>query len=77
MYFPQEADWLSEFQTELYGVTKDGFKSNYQDLIDSAAMHEQIAEAPITVGAGVGQEQSYQTQSFHQNMVKRSARLLR
>ena len=46
IWFPQEASWLSELEMELAGVTKDGFKSLFVDLIDTLAMQEQIANAP-------------------------------
>lgn len=46
IWFPDRADWLAEMETELAGVTKDGFKSLYVDLIDALAMQEQIIEQP-------------------------------
>ena len=45
---PESSPWLAELETELMGVTKDGFKSLYLDLIDSLAMQQQIAKPPIT-----------------------------
>ncbi len=53
IWFPYNADWLAELVNELLGVTKDGFKSLYTDLIDALAMHEQIDDAPLNaVDAG-------------------------
>ncbi|MCK4276437.1 MAG: hypothetical protein KAX78_07985, partial [Phycisphaerae bacterium] len=47
VYHPETAPWLAELESELDGVTKDGFKSLFVDVIDALAMHEQIGEAPI------------------------------
>jgi len=44
---PELSPWLAELETELEGVTIDGFKSLYVDLIDALAMQQQIARAPI------------------------------
>jgi len=44
---PESANWLAELETELLGVTKDGFKSLFVDLIDALAMMQQIAKPPI------------------------------
>lgn len=44
---PENASWLAELETELMGVTKDGFKSLFVDLIDALAMQQQIAKPPI------------------------------
>ena len=44
---PEFSPWLAELETELMGVTIDGFKSLYVDLIDALAMQQQIAKAPI------------------------------
>lgn len=44
---PEFSPWLAELETELTGVTIDGFKSLYVDLIDAFAMQQQIAKAPI------------------------------
>uniref|UniRef100_A0A6M3J0K3 Putative terminase n=1 Tax=viral metagenome TaxID=1070528 RepID=A0A6M3J0K3_9ZZZZ len=46
IYFPDSCDWTLEMETELAGVTKDGLKSLYSDLIDCLAMQSQIAKAP-------------------------------
>lgn len=43
---PELAPWLAELETELMGVTNDGFKSLHDDLIDALAMQQQIAKAP-------------------------------
>lgn len=47
VYFPDEADWLPEFKSELAGVTKDEIKSEYIDCVDAFAMTEQVAIAPV------------------------------
>lgn len=47
IYFPDEADWLNEFKSELAGVTKDAIKSEYIDCVDALAMTEQVAIAPV------------------------------
>lgn len=44
---PELSPWLAELETELMGVTIDGFKSLYVDLIDALAMQQQIAKPPI------------------------------
>lgn len=44
--FPDEADWLGEFKSELAGVTKDEIKSEYIDCVDAFAMTEQVAIPP-------------------------------
>ena len=47
IWHPEWAPWLAELESELDGVTKDGFKSLFVDVIDALAMQEQIGEAPI------------------------------
>ena len=47
IYFPNEADWLAEMETELNGVTQDGFKSLFVDLIDALSMQVQVANPPV------------------------------
>lgn len=47
IFFPERASWLAEMEAELAGVTKDGIKSLYIDLVDALAMQEQIAKAPL------------------------------
>ena len=47
IWFPETAPWLGEMETELAGVTKDGIKSLYSDLMDALAMHQQLAKAPM------------------------------
>ena len=47
IWHPETAPWLAEFESELDGVTKNGFKSLFVDLIDAFSMHEQIGEAPM------------------------------
>ena len=44
---PECASWLAEFEAELMGVTKDGFKSLFNDLIDAFSMQTQIAKPPM------------------------------
>lgn len=51
IWFPQEAPWLTEMESELAGVTRDGFKSLYVDLIDALAMQNQIAMPPVSLRA--------------------------
>ncbi len=46
IYLPETSPWLAELETELMGVTIDGFKSLFVDLIDALAMQEQIARPP-------------------------------
>lgn len=50
IWFPQEAPWLLEMETELAGVTKDAIKSLFIDLVDALAMQEQIAKPPYNIG---------------------------
>jgi hypothetical protein len=52
IWHPDEAPWLAELESELAGVTRDGFKSLYVDLIDALAMQEQIAKAPFNSARG-------------------------
>ena len=47
IWHPETAPWLAELESELDGVTKDGFKSLFVDLIDALSMHEQIGDAPV------------------------------
>jgi predicted phage terminase large subunit-like protein len=44
---PRLCEWVTELETELAGVTKDGIKSEYIDLVDALAMVEQVAEPPV------------------------------
>ena len=46
IYFPMGASWLPEMKTELGGVTKDGIKSLFIDIVDALAMQNQIAKRP-------------------------------
>ncbi len=46
IWLPESASWLAEFEAEMLGVTIDGFKSLFVDLVDTLAMQEQIATAP-------------------------------
>jgi predicted phage terminase large subunit-like protein len=52
VYFPDEATWLSEFKSELAGVTKDAIKSEYIDCVDALAMTEQVALPPVGARRG-------------------------
>jgi len=68
IYFPMDAEWLSEMESELAGVTKDEIKSMYIDLVDALAMHEQIDEKPYysssdSVEAGIFQKVSRQVET--------------
>ena len=47
IFFPDDADWLPEFQSELAGVTRDAIKSEFIDCVDAFAMTEQVAIAPV------------------------------
>lgn len=47
IWLPESSPWLAELETELLGVTIDGFKSLYVDLIDALAMQFQIAKTPV------------------------------
>lgn len=47
IFFEDEADWLTEFKSELAGVTKDAIKSEYIDCVDAFAMTEQVALPPV------------------------------
>lgn len=52
IYFPDDAEWLTEFKAELAGVTKDAIKSEYIDIVDALAMTEQVARAPVNKRVG-------------------------
>jgi len=47
IYFPLGASWLPEMKTELAGVTKDGIKALFIDVVDALAMMTQIAKRPF------------------------------
>ena len=55
-YLPDEAEWLPELETELAGVTKSGFTSMFQDLVDSLAMCDQESDAPFDSNDQVDEE---------------------
>lgn len=38
IWFPDEANWLTEMKSELSGVTRDDIKSEFIDLVDALAM---------------------------------------
>ena len=44
IWLPETSPWLAELETELMGVTIDGFKSLFTDLVDALAMQYQIAK---------------------------------
>lgn len=46
IYFPDKADFMTEFKAELAGVVRDGIKSEFIDCVDAFAMTEQVATAP-------------------------------
>ena len=50
IWFPDTAEWLPELKTELAGVTREGIKSLYIDLVDAMAMQFQIAKRPYKTG---------------------------
>lgn len=50
IWFPDEAPWLPELKSELAGVTREGIKSLYIDLVDALAMQFQIARKPYRTG---------------------------
>jgi len=50
IWFPDTAPWLPELKTELAGVTREGIKSLYIDLVDALAMQFQIAKRPYRTG---------------------------
>jgi len=41
VWFPDNAYWLEEFKSEIAGVTKTEIKSEFIDLVDALAMHDQ------------------------------------
>jgi len=53
IWFPNEAHWLAEMESELMGVTRDSFKSLFVDLIDALSMFMQFAEPPMNAMADV------------------------
>jgi len=50
IWFPEEAKWLAELEAELMSFTMEGCKGLHDDLIDSLAYMEQIAQAPFNIG---------------------------
>ncbi len=50
IWFPDSAPWLPEMKSELAGVTREGIKSMYIDLVDALAMQFQIAKRPYRTG---------------------------
>jgi len=49
IWFPLEAEWLTEKESELLGFTMEGSKTMHDDLIDALAYMEQIADAPFGI----------------------------
>jgi len=70
VFFPDNAEWLSEFKSELAGVTRDAIKSEYIDCVDALAMTEQVAVTPVNYKRSLLEEQKnaggqyYQSQSL-------------
>jgi len=50
IWFPKDTEWLPELKSELAGVTREGIKSLYIDLVDALAMQFQIARRPYRTG---------------------------
>ena len=50
IFFPQEADWLAELLSELAGITRDGIKSEHDDLVDALSMTAYLAIPPRKAG---------------------------
>lgn len=47
IFFPEEAPWLSEMESELLAFTMKGTKGLHDDIIDALAYGEQIIKAPF------------------------------
>lgn len=47
VFFPDDAEWLTEFKSELSGVTRDAIKSEFIDCVDAFAMTDQVAIPPV------------------------------
>ena len=54
IWFPEDASWLPELESELLAFTMQGSRGLHDDLIDALAYGEQIIEAPY----GIIQEQN-------------------
>jgi len=46
IWFPMDAEWLGELESELLAFTMQGSRGLHDDLIDALAYMEQIADAP-------------------------------
>ncbi len=46
VWFPDQAYWLEEFKEEIRGVTNYEIKSEFIDLVDAMAMHDQWPDSP-------------------------------
>lgn len=70
IFFEDEADWLTEFRSELSGVTKDAIKSEYIDCVDAFAMTEQVAIPPVNARPSYEREmrRRREEQSAHQSL---------
>lgn len=68
IYFPDEADWLGEFKSELAGVTRDAIKSEYIDLVDAFAMTEQVATPPVNYRPSYNQAMQMSREYQHQSL---------
>ena len=73
---PEHAPWLAELETELSGVTRDGFKSLFVDLIDCVAMQCQIAKPPIGTQTKQGYGQLEQAGEYNPLTMKTEGRKL-
>jgi phage terminase large subunit-like protein len=49
VWFPDQAEWLTEMKAELAGVTNYEIKSEFIDCVDALAMHEQMNRYPKIV----------------------------
>lgn len=54
IFFPHEADWLTEMESELLAYTIHGSKGLRDDVIDALAYQVQCAEAPYNSGTSGG-----------------------
>ena len=49
IWFPEDADWVIEMESELLAFTMQGSRGLHDDLIDALAYMEQIAQAPYGI----------------------------
>jgi predicted phage terminase large subunit-like protein len=57
VFFPDDAPWLAELESELLSFTMDGMKGLHDDLIDALAYTEQIARVPFRTGKAANSKQ--------------------